>query len=101
MRKAAKYQEEFKTLHPSSYTVSKFITVVVRSENFFILFFYGKIINFLIYFANKAKKENSNEVVPEVYMVSDQAQALERDNIFTESERRRVLKIREPENTFI
>lgn len=32
MRKAAKYQEDFKTLHPSGYTVSKFITVVVRSN---------------------------------------------------------------------
>ena len=48
--------------------------------------------------AFKARKENNNEVAPEVYMVSDQAQALERDNIFSESERRRVLKMREPEN---
>ncbi len=29
----AKYQEDFKTLHPSGYTVSKFITVVVRSKS--------------------------------------------------------------------
>lgn len=46
----------------------------------------------------KARKENNNEVAPEVYMVSDQAQALERDNIFTDSDRRRMIKIREPEN---
>lgn len=32
LRKAAKYQEDFKTLHPSGCTVSKFITVVVRSK---------------------------------------------------------------------
>lgn len=35
LRKAAKYQEEFKTLHPSGYTVSKYITVVVRSKKRF------------------------------------------------------------------
>jgi hypothetical protein len=35
LRNAAKYQEEFKTLHPSGYTVSKFITVVVRSNIFY------------------------------------------------------------------
>lgn len=32
LRKAAKFQEDFKALHPSGYTVSKFITVVVRSK---------------------------------------------------------------------
>ena len=37
---------------------------------------------------------------PEVYMVSDQAMAMERDNLFTSSERRKFLKIREPKNEY-
>lgn len=45
-----------------------------------------------------ARKENNEEVAPEVFMVSDQAQSLERDNVFAESDRRRIMKIREPEN---
>lgn len=41
------------------------------------------------------KKDRPEEVQPEVYMVSDQAQALEKDNIFAESDRRRFMKVRE------
>jgi hypothetical protein len=34
-------------------------------------------------------------VVPEVYQVSDQCTAMERDEIFTDSEKRGILKIRD------
>lgn len=45
LRKAAKYQEEFKTLHPSGYTVSKYITVVVRSKKQFLFSIFKIILN--------------------------------------------------------
>lgn len=66
IRQAAKYQQEFFTLHPSGYRVSKFVTVVLKPA------------------------EDGN-AMPEAYMVSDQAQALERDGVFGDSENRRRL----------
>lgn len=60
--------------------ISKFITVVLRS-------------NYILY--SLAKKENPDEVVPEVYMVSDQGQQLEEDGIFQNSGRRKVLQVRD------
>ena len=44
LRTAAKYQEDFKALHPSGYTVSKFITVVVRSKKALIFYNFFKIL---------------------------------------------------------
>ena len=43
-----------------------------------------------------AKKDNPEEVLPEVYMVSDQGQQLEKDDIFVDSQRRKVLQVRAP-----
>lgn len=66
IRNAAKYQEEFFSAHPTGYKVSKFVTVVL-------------------------KPTDDGNAMPEAYMVSDQAQALERDNVFGDSENRRRL----------
>ena len=71
IRKAAEYQELFATKHPSGYKVTKFVTVVLKPT------------------------EDGN-AMPEAYMVSDQAQALERDKVFGESENRRRLVKRRP-----
>lgn len=71
IRKAAQLQEEYFSIHPSGYKVSKFATVVLKPT------------------------EDGN-AMPEAYMVSDQAQALERDNVFGESENRRRLVKRKP-----
>jgi nuclear protein localization protein 4 homolog len=43
----------------------------------------------------RPKKDNPEEVIPEVYMVSDQFQQLEMDEVFTESGRRKVLQVRQ------
>jgi len=72
-RMAAKLQEQHVVIHPCGYRVTKFITVVMR--------------------------HSKDEVVPDVYMVSDQCQALERDEIFTEPETRKELLVREPVET--
>jgi nuclear protein localization family protein 4 len=70
IRNAAKYQEQFFSVHPTGYKVSKFVTVVL-------------------------KPTDDGNAMPEAYMVSDQAQALERDSLFGESEsRRRLVKRR-------
>ena len=71
IRQAGKYQEEYFTAHPTGYKVSKFVTVVL-------------------------KPTDDGNAMPEAYMVSDQAQALERDNVFGESENRRRLVKRKP-----
>ena len=71
IRKAAEFQEQYFTMHPSGYKVSKFITVVLKPT------------------------ENGN-AMPEAYMVSDQAQALERDNVFGYCDNRRRLVKRKP-----
>jgi hypothetical protein len=44
----------------------------------------------------RTDKNNPNEIKPEVYMVSDQAQALEREGFFTDSGSRKMMKFREP-----
>ena len=60
------------------YKVSKFVTVVVKP------------------------KGDGAEIGIEAYMVSDQCQALERDNIFGNSEQRKKMVLREPaENEMI
>lgn len=73
IRQAAKYQQEFFAVHPSGYKVSKFVTVVL-------------------------KPTDDGNAMPEAYMVSDQAQALERDNVFGEPESRRRLVKRKPKD---
>jgi hypothetical protein len=45
----------------------------------------------------RTDKNNPNEIKPEVYMLSDQAQALEREGFFTDSGSRKMMKIREPQ----
>ncbi|CAK63271.1 unnamed protein product (macronuclear) [Paramecium tetraurelia] len=75
LRQAARYQQMHSIQHPEGCLVSKFLTVVLRT-----------------------KKDNPDEVVPEVYMVSDQGQQLEQDGIFQNSERRKVLQVREAKN---
>jgi len=61
--------------HDSGYKVSKFITIVLRPN-----------------------QTNNDEIIPDVYMVSDQAQSLEKDNVFGEPQNRKELLIREPED---
>lgn len=70
VRKIAKYQEQYKVEHPEGYQVSKFVSVVVKPKN--------------------------DGTGIDCYMVSDQCQALERDNIFGNSESRRKMTLREP-----
>jgi hypothetical protein len=66
----ARNQETYKKNHSSKYTISQFVTVIVRP------------------------KENMETEI-ECYMVSDMCQALERDGIFADSEDKKTLKIRE------
>eukprot|EP01017_Pseudomicrothorax_dubius_P033291 TRINITY_DN4451_c0_g1_i3.p1 TRINITY_DN4451_c0_g1~~TRINITY_DN4451_c0_g1_i3.p1 ORF type:complete len:336 (-),score=77.01 TRINITY_DN4451_c0_g1_i3:127-1134(-) len=73
LRQAARFQEEHISVHPSGYKVSKFITVTIRT-----------------------RKDDTGDVVPDVYMLSDQGQALERDNILEDSDKRKMVKIRTP-----
>lgn len=64
--------------HPEGLKVSKFVTVVVKP------------------------KGDGSETGLDCYMVSDQCQALERDNIFGNSDSRKFMKLREPtENEMI
>jgi nuclear protein localization family protein 4 len=58
IKKIARYQEQYKVDHPEGYKVSKFVTVVVKPTG------------------------DGAEIGIEAYMVSDQCQALERDNVF-------------------
>ena len=71
IRMAAQYQQEYFNMHPSGYRVSKFVTVVLKPT------------------------EDGN-AMPEAYMVSDQAQALERDGAFGDSDNRKKLVKRRP-----
>lgn len=72
VRFAAALQEEMGIRHSSGYPVSKFITIVMRQD-----------------------KTNPAEVKPEVYMISDQGQTLEREGLFVDSGRRKFMKVRE------
>ena len=77
VRAAAQFQQEYFTVHPSGYKVSKFVTVVLKPT------------------------EDGN-AMPEAYMVSDQAQALERDKVFGDAEtRRRLVKRKVDEKTLL
>lgn len=63
------------TQHTSGYKVSKFISIVLRPG-----------------------KKVKSDVLPEVYMVSDQAQILVKEGLLEQPESRKFLKIREPKN---
>ncbi len=70
VRKAARLQQQYLTIHPSGYKVSKFITVVVKPKN------------------------ESLECELECYMVSDLCQALERDGLFDDSPDKNKMKVK-------
>lgn len=72
VRKVAKLQEQYKVDHPEGYKVSKFVTIVVKPRG------------------------DGSEIGIDSYMVSDQCQALERDDIFGNSDSRRKMILREP-----
>ena len=74
IRKAAKYQEQYKTVHTTGYKVSKFISVLVKPKN-----------------------ENL-ECELECYMVSDLAQSLERDSIFEDSSSKKLMQVKRAKN---
>lgn len=61
--------------HSSGYPISNFVTVILRND-----------------------EKNNGEVKPEVYMISDQGQALEKYNLFEESDERKMMKVRQPKN---
>lgn len=50
----------------------------------------------MIFYADDEK--NNGEVKPEVYMISDQGQALEKYNLFQETEERKMMKVRTPQS---
>ena len=70
-RMAASFQEQYKVPHESGYDISNFISVILRPD-----------------------EKNPNEVKPEVYMISDQGQALEKADIFVDSGSRRKMKVK-------
>lgn len=71
VRMAAQFQEQYRVPHESGYDISNFITVILRPD-----------------------EKNPNEVKPEVYMVSDQGQALEKSNLFVEPKSRRMMQVK-------
>lgn len=68
---AAKFQEQYKVPHESGYDISNFITVILRPD-----------------------EKNPNDIKPEVYMISDQGQAIENANLFVEPTSRRLMQVR-------
>lgn len=73
IREIAKMQDRFSIMHPEGVKVSKFVTIVVKP------------------------KGDTGESGIDWYMVSDLCQALERDNIFGNSEENKMMVVREPE----
>ena len=69
IKKAARYQEEYPMDHPSGIKISRFVTCVVRPNDM-------------------------GECSIEAYMVSDMCQALQRDNLFDNSDNQKKMKIR-------
>lgn len=55
--------------------ISNFITVVLRND-----------------------EKNPGDVKPEVYMISDQGQALEKFNLLLDTENRKMVKVRTKQN---
>jgi nuclear protein localization family protein 4 len=72
VKMAAGFQEQFRVTHESGYNISNFVTVVLRPD-----------------------KDNEAEVKPEVYMISDQGQALHRAGLFVDSGSRSKMKVKE------
>lgn len=72
VREAARLQQAHVVDHPAGCKVSKFVTVVL-------------------------KPQDDGNSMPEAYMISDQGQALERDGVFGESDRRRRMVKRQAE----
>lgn len=70
LRKAARYQEQYKIEHETGYKISRFITVVV-------------------------KPKDNNETELECYMVSDLGQAIERDGVLVHSDIQKIAKARQ------
>eukprot|EP00742_Colponemidia_sp_Colp-10_P004099 GILJ01004374.1.p1 GENE.GILJ01004374.1~~GILJ01004374.1.p1 ORF type:complete len:568 (+),score=59.41 GILJ01004374.1:49-1752(+) len=73
VREAARFQNEFSVEHPTGYMVTKFVTVVV-------------------------KQDTEGHISPDAYMVSDQCQALERDNVLGESDNPKLMVERKAEH---
>jgi nuclear protein localization family protein 4 len=73
VRLTSRLQQVHIVEHETGYKVSKFITIVLRPN-----------------------KTNNDEIAPDVYMVSDQAQALEKDEVFGEPTTRKEIPVREP-----
>lgn len=69
LRWSARLQQEHLVDHPEGYKVTKFVTVIVE-------------------------KKDDDEIGVECYMASDQCQALERDNIFGDSDDPKKLVVR-------
>ena len=61
--------------HSTGYPISNFFTVVMRVD-----------------------EKGTGDVKPEVYMLSDQAQALEKEGLLVTSGSRKMMKIRQPSN---
>jgi len=71
---AARFQEAFQVKHPIGVDVSKQIIMVLRRDS-----------------------KKGDEVVPEVYMMSDQCQSLVRDKLLLPPDDRKLLKLKESE----
>lgn len=69
---AAKFQEAYKVTHPIGVEVSKQILMVLRRDS-----------------------KKGDEVIPEVYMMSDQCQSLVRDGLLLPPDDRKLLKLKE------
>jgi hypothetical protein len=69
---AARLQEAFQITHPIGVTVSKQILMVLRRDS-----------------------KKGDEVIPEVYMMSDQCQSLVRDGLLLPPDDRKFLKLKE------
>lgn len=70
IRRAAQLQQQHIFDHPDGFKVSKYVTVVVQPKG--------------------------DDVGVECYMVTDQCQALERDNVFGNTDDRKFIKVRDP-----
>lgn len=71
VKMAARFQEQYRVAHESGYDISNFVTVVLRPD-----------------------PHNETEVKPEVYMISDQGQALHHANLFADSGSRSKMRVR-------
>ena len=71
VRMAANFQEQYKVPHESGYDISNFISVILRPD-----------------------EKNPNDIKPEVYMISDQGQALEKASLFVDSGSRRIMQVK-------